>query len=240
MSTSRSRSIGRAPAVSILACTKRPEFLHNLIDNYARQRYPYKELIILINHDERPYDDYYRVAHGDPNIRIAALPKETSLGACLNYAARLARYELIAKFDDDDYYAPNYLSESVDTMMRNDADIVGKRAHYMYLSGRGLLLLRYRRIENRPTRQVQGATLLFNRRVLRRVRFQDVNRGECVRFCNDAREHGYSIFAGSRFNFAAIRQADRMSHTWRVRDRDLLAQKVRTLKMTDFRRFVSR
>lgn len=218
----------------------RPELLPNLIDNYARQRYKGKELIILINHDSRELDEYYRAARYDPSIRIAALPKETSLGACLNYAADLARYEVIAKFDDDDYYAPNYLAESVDTMLRTNADIVGKRAHYMYLSGRGLLLLRYRRTENRPARHVQGATLLFKRRVLSRVRFRDVSRGECVRFCADARASGYSIYAGSRFNFAAIRQSDRMAHTWRVRDRELLSQKVRTMKMTDFRRFVSR
>lgn len=218
----------------------RPALLPNLIDNYARQRYEGKELIILINHDSRELDDYYRAARYDRSIRIAALPKETSLGTCLNYAAGLARYEVIAKFDDDDYYAPNYLAESVDTMVRANADIVGKRAHYMYLSGRGLLLLRYRRTENRPALHVQGATLLFKRRVLKRVRFRDVNRGECVRFCADARASGYSIYAGSRFNFAAIRQADRMAHTWRVRDRELLSQKVRTMKMTDFRRFVSR
>ncbi|TYP79801.1 glycosyl transferase family 2 [Paenibacillus methanolicus] len=211
-----------------------------MVDNYARQRYASKELIILINHDEHNLDDYYRATRDDPNIRIASLPKETSLGACLNYAASLARYELIAKFDDDDYYAPNYLAESVDTLRRTDADIVGKRAHYMYLSGRSLLLLRYRRMENRPARQVQGATLLFKRRVLRKVRFQDVNRGECVRFCAEARASGYSIYSGSRYNFSAIRQEDRMAHTWKVRDRELLAKKVRKLKMTDFRAFVSR
>ncbi|MFC4100222.1 glycosyltransferase [Paenibacillus xanthanilyticus] len=235
-----SRSSSSAPPVSVLVCTKRPALLRNLIDNYARQRYPYKELVILINHDEEPLADYYRAARDDRTIRIAALPPETSLGACLNYAAGLARYDWIAKFDDDDYYAPNYLSESVDTMLRTNADIVGKRAHYMYLSGRGLLLLRYRRMENRPVDQVQGATLLFKRSVLRRIRFRDANRGECVRFCADAREAGYAVYAGSRHNFAAVRQADRMAHTWRVRDRKLLSQNVRKLKVTDFRSFVSK
>lgn len=40
------------------------------------------------------------------NIHVYRAPQHHSLGACLNHAVKKAKYSYIAKFDDDDYYAP--------------------------------------------------------------------------------------------------------------------------------------
>ena len=37
--------------VSIIVCTNRPQFLDNILQNYYRQRYKVKELIIILNQD---------------------------------------------------------------------------------------------------------------------------------------------------------------------------------------------
>ncbi|WP_425566839.1 glycosyltransferase [Paenibacillus hodogayensis] len=55
-----------------------------------------------------------------------------ALGECLNFGISKSRYETIAKCDDDDYYAPNYLAQQVNTLERKNADLVCKRTVFMY------------------------------------------------------------------------------------------------------------
>ncbi|WP_334072442.1 MULTISPECIES: glycosyltransferase family 2 protein [Paenibacillus] len=217
-------------AVSIITCTKRPECLKTLFENYARQKYAKKELIIILNNDKLRIDSYVEAAKAHKNVRVYRKPGRLPLGACLNYGVKLARYGLIAKFDDDDYYAPAYLADSVRTMLTTKADIVGKRAHYMYLSGKKRLLLRYPNKANQKVPLVQGATLLVKRSVFGRGGFPRLNRGECVKFCANSRAKGYRIFAGSPANFLAIRQERSKGHTWKVSDTALMSRNAKVLK----------
>lgn len=142
--------------VSIITATNRPQF-----ENYHRQTYNPKELIVILNKDNIALSNYIRSAMQSHTIRIYQVPEHISLGNCLNYGASLAKYPIIAKFDDDDYYSPYYIAESIKTMQRTNFDIVGKRAHYMYLHSGRTLLLRYYNKENSYVLLVQGATLVI-------------------------------------------------------------------------------
>jgi len=227
-------------AVSIVTCTKRSDCLNTLFENYQRQNYKNKELIVILNNNSLNISDYLVAAKKYPNVRIYKLPEKKSLGSCLNYGVRLSHYSYIAKFDDDDYYARNYLTNSMHTLLQTKADIVGKRAHYMSLMGKELLLLRYGSLENKYVSLVQGATLLVKREVFRRVSFPAINRGECVKFCSDCIAHGFSIYSGDKYNFAAIRRKNSKDHTWIVSDKNLLAKNATVLKVNNFRKYVTR
>ena len=137
------------PAVSIITCTKRPECLQNLLENYARQNYRHKELIIILNHDSLRLSEVQQAAKPYRNVRIYRKPAELSLGSCLNFGVKVAKHSIIAKFDDDDYYARDYLKDSVGLMIKTRADIVGKGAHFMKLAGQKDLLYRYPNMANR-------------------------------------------------------------------------------------------
>lgn len=225
--------------VSIVVCTKRAECMENLFANYKRQTCRNKELIIILNHPGLNPDTFRKAAKPYRNVRIYSLPGHTSLGKCLNYAISVSRRRFIAKFDDDDYYAPAYLTESMATMRRTKADIVGKRAHFMILGGKKLLY-RYYTLANKPVTILQGATLLIKRHVLKQVSFPDRNRGECVKFCADCAAKGFRIYAGSPYNFIAIRKRNSRNHTWIVSDKHLLSKNVKVLRMRNIRRFVNR
>lgn len=226
--------------VSIVTCTKRPGCMNNLFRNYARQTYRHKELIVILNDPAMELRAYEQAAARYRNVRIVRLPK-ASLGRCLNLGVRLSRYGCVAKFDDDDYYASRYLAGCMRTMRRKKADIVGKRAHFMYLEGQKLLILRYCDRENRYGGLVQGATLLAKRHVFRKVAFPDKTRGECVAFCRIAAARGFTIYSADRYHFAAVRRKHSRGHTWIVSDRKLLSQrKVKVWKVKNFKRFVSR
>ncbi|MEK5060057.1 glycosyltransferase [Paenibacillus shunpengii] len=226
--------------VSIIVCTKRHYCMDNLIENFISQRYKHKELIIILNHKELKMKDYIKAAEPYKNIRIYRQPEHVSLGNCLNYGVNMAKYPYIAKFDDDDYYAPDYLKDSMHTLRKTKADIVGKRAHYVYLSSKKLVLYRYRDMAERYVSEVQGATLLFKREVFDAVSFPNRSRGECVKFCSLCRAKGYSIYAGSPYHFAAIRRKGSKDHTWIVSDRRLMKKGDQVPGVNDIKTFVSR
>lgn len=142
--------------VSIVTSTNRPHYFKHLLNNYKRQRYPHKELIIVLNKDSMKLSDYRHRVKAYKNVYVYKVAEKYTLGKCLNYAVRHAKYPYIAKFDDDDYYSPFYITEQVRAIRRSGASIVGKLAHMIYVQGKKLLIMRYGHKKNRFVRRVAG------------------------------------------------------------------------------------
>lgn len=224
-SSSSGKSIGSASkGVTIVTPTIRPEYMERLLSNYARQQWTHKELIIVLNRQQMSMSRYEEAARMYDNVRVLRLPAKHPLGDCMNLAASLAQYPYIAKFDDDDYYGPGYLADTMHTFAQTGADVVGKHSFFFYFPHRQLLLLRKRAIpmEGNVTR-VAGATIVFRASVLEHVRFGKKRQGSDVQFIRDCLQQGLAVRSASPYHFAAIRRADRLSHTWKVQERKLLA-----------------
>lgn len=226
--------------ISIITCTKRQDFIINLFNNYHRQRYPKKELIIILNKNKMKLGLYKKMAEKYKNVQVYQLPGELSLGTCLNYAVMKTKYKYIAKFDDDDFYAPYYLTESMWTFNRTNADIVGKLAHFMYLRGSRMLILRSPKNENRYVSILPGATLVFKREVFRKVRFPNQSTGEDTHFCLNSKAMGYKIYSTGKYNFVAVRRKNSKDHTWIISDKKLLARSIRYPHVRDYKKFVQK
>lgn len=233
------RSI-KKQGVSIIACTKRQSYIRNLFNNYSRQNHAKKELIIIVNNDNIPLTPYLSLAKKLPNVHVYRLPERTSLGACLNYAIKKTKYNYIAKFDDDDYYAPYYLTESVQTFQRTNADVIGKRAHYMYLRGSKTLILRFPQDEHRPVTLIPGATLVFKRKVVNKVQFPNRSVGEDDLFCIRSRRMGYNVYSAGKSNFVAIRRKNSSNHTWIISDKELISKSQKIPSVTHYKRYVQK
>lgn len=152
------------------------------------------------------------------------IPGRVSLGKCLNFGVSKANYSLVAKFDHDDYYAPNYLNRAIRAMKRKNADVVGKRTIFTYLqSKKKLLVLRFPGNQNRFVGHVAGGTILFKKKKLfRRVRFSNISLGEDVRFLRDCRTRGFKIYSSDKYDYVYIRRKDPQSHTWKIGDTYLI------------------
>lgn len=91
------------PLISCLCVTEnRPEFIPWLLWNFRRQKYADKELVI-VDSSERPYKP-----SRSSNIRVVHAPG-LNIPAKRNLALQEAGGELIAWFDDDDWYHPERL-----------------------------------------------------------------------------------------------------------------------------------
>ncbi|MGM1045708.1 MAG: glycosyltransferase [Bacillota bacterium] len=226
--------------ISIITCTNRQSYLRNLFNNYIRQNHPKKELIIIVNDNKIPLAPYKRLANKLRNIQVFRVAEHHSLGACLNYAVRKTKYSYIAKFDDDDYYAPYYLKDSLQAFQKTNADILGKRAHYMYLRGSKTLILRFPHDENRPVTKIPGATLVIKRDVLNKVQFPNQSVGEDDLFCIRSKRKGYKVYSAGKYNFVAIRRKNSSNHTWIISDEELLAHHRKIPYVKNYKRFVQR
>lgn len=204
--------------VSIIISTNRPHCFNNLIKNYVRQLYAQKEMIVILNNDRMELKKYRKLAEKYANVSVYKLPEQMSLGRCLNFAARKAKYAVITKFDDDDFYSPYYLKEQMLKLHRAQADLIGKRAYLAYIEGQKLIVQRFPRQQNKMVKWVAGGTIAFKRHVFQKVQFPNKSLGEDVGFLSKCRSKGYRLYASSPYNYVQIRRANKQTHTWKGTD----------------------
>ncbi|MGO1630305.1 MAG: glycosyltransferase family protein [Microbacterium sp.] len=218
----KTRSLARKP-VSVLAPTNRPEHVENIFANFSRQAFSSKQLVLITHGFEveprrlTQLKDEYAVE----NLRIIPAEAELTLGACLNRGIARAEGSTIAKMDDDDYYAPEYLGDMSHALAYSRADVVGKRAHYMYLEDRSTLIVRLPDQDHRYVDFVIGPTIVAAKSLLTEIPFEDRTRGEDSSLMRNVTAAGGRIYATDRFNFCQYRGAH--DHTWNVHPEALLA-----------------
>lgn len=213
--------------------------MKNIFSNFTRQKWKKKELIIIINRNNMNLAKWQNAAKKWKNVSIYQLPERLSLGQCLNFAVQKAKYGLIAKCDDDDYYGPHYLSESIRFFRRTNADVVGKRSYYIFWTVSKQLRIRFPGQENRRSKLVHGGTIIAKKSIFQAVPFADRSLGEDQCFLKDCRLRGYRIYSMSRFHYCYMRRNNRL-HTWKADYEYLLKTSKKVAKTSDILKFVNR
>jgi len=208
--------------VTVITCTRRHHSLHNVIENYKRQEQKIKELIIILHDNSMDPNIWREALNEQDHVRIIQLDENISLGKCLNFAAAHAAFNIIAKFDDDDYYGPKYLSDSIKFFYEVDADVIGKLTSYVYFQKEKILAIRHMGNENSYVKRIDGPSIIFKKSVLSKVKFRDISRGEDNWFCKDCLEHSIKIFSINRFHHIYMRHANKEDHTWTIENEKLL------------------
>ncbi|HWP97083.1 MAG TPA: glycosyltransferase family A protein [Syntrophomonadaceae bacterium] len=204
--------------ISIITCTNRPSFMENVFNNYLRQKLPWKELIIVLNSNQMKLYEWKKRAKYQKNIQVFQIDEKVSLGECYNLAIKRVRYDYIAKFDDDDYYAPLYLKDAIKAFSNTDAHIVGKTCRFIYFEGLETLALFPTVSESSYVKFVVGATMVIKKEVFNLVKFPDITAGEDSEFEKRCIEEGFKIYAMNRRNYVTIRRESKDSHTYKLDD----------------------
>ncbi|TYS19764.1 glycosyltransferase [Rossellomorea vietnamensis] len=199
--------------VSIITCTIREEYMENVFENFRRQQWETKELIVILNRDNMDINKWREKAESYSNVSVYQLPENTSLGECLNYGINLAAHPYISKFDDDDYYSPYYLKQQIHALEETGAAVVGKSTSFIYFEGSKSLNLFYPGFEDKYVTFIRGATLTFRKKLWEECHFTNANTGEDSQFLSYCINKGYKIYATSRYNFVNNRRADANSHS---------------------------
>ncbi|MDJ0321743.1 glycosyltransferase [Pseudarthrobacter sp. PS3-L1] len=217
------REATRRASISALVPTIRPWQLEHVFRTIASQRNVNVELVLLTHgfSVKTKKIDELKAMFGLAKVSVIKAEKHISLGECLNLCIEAAEGEVLAKMDDDDFYAPDYLSDQLYSLEYSRADIVGKQAHYMHLESRNTTILRFPSWEHRYTRTVMGPTLMGYSSVFTSSGFAPIGSGEDTRFLKDVSEQGGVIYAADRFNYC--QQRNSQGHTWKISDDELLA-----------------
>jgi O-antigen biosynthesis protein len=183
------------PLVTAIMPTRdRPEFALQAVRDFCAQDYPNKELLVL--EDGTP--SLAGRLPDDPRIRyVATRAAARSTGAMRNEACRLARSEIVAHWDDDDWYGHERLTRQVAAIRAGEADITGLR-NSLLLDLQTWRFWRcqpdlYRRLFGH---EVDGGTLVYRRRVWQdKAQFPDCPPGEDTGFLDRAVRGGARLQA---------------------------------------------
>jgi glycosyltransferase involved in cell wall biosynthesis len=119
-----------APVVSIITPTlNRHHFLPLAAKFVLGQSISDLEWLVL---DDSPIPSEFMQGLSDPRIIYEHTSKKLTTGGKRNHLIGKARAAVIAQFDDDDFYGPNYLATMLSAMEKNGSDIVKFFGFFLY------------------------------------------------------------------------------------------------------------
>lgn len=153
--------MGSLPLVSCIMPTYgRPAFVLQSVQYFLRQDYPARELIIL---DDGEEGIRARLPE-DERIRYMRVPR-LSIGSKRNIGCSLADGEIVAQWDDDDWYGPCRLSAQIRPLLEGRADVTGIKGTMVFDLGSWQAWTCTPRLHRIMYRHdVHGGTLVFRRR----------------------------------------------------------------------------
>lgn len=192
----------------------REDRLRRLLARFKAQTHRDRELLIL--DDSRDPSPFF-TALRDPEVRYLHDPERRSIGAKRNLLAAESTGDLIVHFDDDDHYAPAYLTRIAE--LQGSADFFTLSAWFAWHElSRGLYYWDTARVDGvhfRVGRALEGLlqrepqgdvahpsidenlwgygfSYSYRRALWEKVRFDDVSFGEDYRFASKAAAAGFS------------------------------------------------
>jgi glycosyltransferase involved in cell wall biosynthesis len=162
-----------SPLVScIMPTANRQKFIPLAIEYFQKQDYPNKELIIIDDGDE----SVASLVPKDPNIIYFYSEPIGTIGIKRNYACEKSNGEIIMHWDDDDYYAPDWISRQVDILQNSGADITGLNRVIFYSPSLNKRWMYEDTDDEKPW--LCGATMAYKKSVWKAHNFIDIQVGE--------------------------------------------------------------
>ncbi len=171
------------PGVSIISVVNRQQFMENITANFQRQKYPYKELIIIPCEEQK------------------------TLVNCINDGISKARFDYISFFTEDNYYGPDFIGDLMHAFRYSQAEIVGKCTYYTYLKVPKVLLIQSPDRENRYVNSLPESAMIIKKEIFNKLKLSETTANVFPTFFADCLKNGCKIYSADRFNFVNIKQA---------------------------------
>jgi glycosyltransferase involved in cell wall biosynthesis len=153
------------PLISCVMPTRgRPRFVAQSVVYFHRQDYPNRELVIVY---EDPADLPGEVTTA--GVRLVRTAGASSIGAKRQAGTEAAGGEIIAHWDDDDWYAPARLSCQAAPILHGVADITGLNdVMFLLIKARQFWTVTPELFERMFVGNISGGTLTYRRDIWRR------------------------------------------------------------------------
>jgi O-antigen biosynthesis protein len=153
------------PLISCVMVTRgRPAFVRQSIAYFLAQDYPHLELVIVYEEDGDLPEPMPELPRGGPRVRCRRVVPGLHLGAKRNVGVAEAHGELIAQWDDDDWYATARVRRQAEPILAGTADITALRVHRFFELGAWKLWTCSSALHARMfAEDVAGGTLVYRR-----------------------------------------------------------------------------
>ncbi len=210
--------------VSIITPTKKPSYLVNIFSNYRKQTYQNKELIIILNNNTLNYEKWVSYSQQFSNVRIYQLDETATLGECLNYGISQSQGAYVAKFDDDDYYGPNYLRDAGAHFLVSQAAIICKAVYFVFFERLQQVYYDNRSAAFAYVSWGAGGTQVIKKEVFAGIGYPQVDCGEDQLFLSECYQKGLKLYSGDPFNYGYLRHVNEQDQTWQIKDQSYVNQ----------------
>lgn len=226
------------PLVTMCFATYRKENLLNCVENYKRQNYPNKELVIVYNGNGDICKERDIILSQDVNhIKFISSPQESGLGAALNCGIYNAKGDFFFKMDDDDYYSEYYIFDMIIKFRCFNFQVFGKPQNnfFRFENDKDIYQRENKRGENffckMNDKNVNGKQIIIGNSISGQVAFLKQNL-----FIENSHRHTDSMFfynlsekdvwvaISDPFNMIVERKNDLSSHTWMAAGDDIKAK----------------
>lgn len=163
----------KQPLVSCIMPTRnRRFFISQSIKYFLDQDYENKELIIIDDGDDLVSDIVPKL----PNIFYYKCDGKLTIGEKRNIGCAKANGDLIAHWDDDDWFSNQRLSIQIKSLLASQSDICGFcNLYYYYPSSGSSWLYTYNRVDDT---WIAGGTFVYKRDLWRKNNFPETNQAE--------------------------------------------------------------
>ena len=180
------KSLGSEPPLvsCVIATTEsRRPFLSQALKYFQRQTYSPRELIVVDDPGE-PANDMIAAF---PHVRYLQTSARLTLGSKLNLGIQAAQGMVVQKIDDDDYYHPEFLRNTVGALLagKQPDAIATCASHLILFAVTGELKVRHKAVWS-------GGTFCFFKELWQRGPYRDVSLAEDLHFLKD---HEYAVVA---------------------------------------------
>jgi glycosyltransferase involved in cell wall biosynthesis len=183
---------GARPLVSCIMPTfNRRKFVELSLQSYADQEWSNRELVVVDDGTDPVEDLVAKI----PGARYMRLDKRTSIGNKRNIACAEARGELIAHWDDDDWYARSRLTWQAAPILTGEADLTGLENRFVLALPSGDFWTTRRELHRRMfVGDVHGGTIVFRRSLFTSgVRYPDASLAEDAALIREVLRRGQRV-----------------------------------------------
>lgn len=204
----------RLPKVSVITPTYNRAALHRAAYAvFSSQTVADREWIVV---DDSETPSQFLAGLDDPKVKYIYLDKRSSTGSKRNLAIAEASGEIIAQFDDDDFYRDNYLQIMISNMFQNNADFIKLSSFFVYLKRENIFgywdlmdkgkihysfapegKIELTTFQDNPNVQVMhlgyGFSYVFKRTVWETTPFEDKYWKQDTPFATSALKNGYKV-----------------------------------------------
>jgi len=200
--------------VYIVVPLSRPHMLDRVLENFHRQRFVERYLVLVENGAAAGACATKGVV---PDILLSCA-RDVGLARQTGVEAVRERGSYVVFMDDDDYYGPDYVIEVVKHARRGQ--VTAKSNHFVQSLSNGMRLFEWKK-EHAFVTRAHGATLSFW--ADEAEDFPTGKRwGEDLDWLERMRAAGKTVYSTSCYNYLYIRRGVGHGHSWQVNDKTIV------------------